>query len=132
MTRFQAMTNPALDEQLDSLRQRFGLDPSQKAELLRELTVLAGWVLQQTERGRTIEARRGDAVELLSHPVLDRLREAQGQPVGSALRLTDDEVLRLADLLDKPFVPTPAMKKALANLAAPERRPPRIRWKRGG
>ena len=58
MSRFQALTSAVLDAELDRLRARLGLDPNQKAELLREMAIIADWVARQAEFGRTIEARR--------------------------------------------------------------------------
>jgi hypothetical protein len=43
MSRFQALTNPVLDAELDLLRERLALEPNQKAELLREVAAIAGW-----------------------------------------------------------------------------------------
>ena len=55
MSRFQALTNAVLDAELDRLRARLGLEPNQKAELLREMAAIAGWVARQAELGRTIK-----------------------------------------------------------------------------
>ena len=57
MSRFQALTNPALDAELDLLRELLALAPNQKAELLREVAAIAGWVVRQAKQGRDIEAR---------------------------------------------------------------------------
>jgi uncharacterized protein (DUF1778 family) len=43
--------------------------------------------------------------------------------------LTDAEVERLAEILDRGFSPTPALCKALSRLGDPKRRPPRLHWK---
>jgi uncharacterized protein (DUF1778 family) len=43
--------------------------------------------------------------------------------------LTDAEVERLAEILDRDFVPTPALRRVLARLADPDRQPPRLKWK---
>lgn len=48
---FQALTNAVLNAELDLLRVRFGLEPNQKAELLREIAAIAGWVARQAELG---------------------------------------------------------------------------------
>ena len=111
------------------IRQRLGLEPSQKADLLREVTALASWVVRQVERGRTVEARRGKEVEPLVHPAIERLRTKKEKPVGERLVLRDVEVARLATVLDRSFVPPAALRKALANLAKARRRPPKLRWK---
>jgi hypothetical protein len=129
MSRFQALTNSVLDEELEMLRERFGLAPSQKAELLREVAALAAWIVRQVESGRTIEARRGNSVEPLRHPAIERIAE-RTEPSLGRIALTDAEVRRLADALDKPFKPTPALRKALASLASSRRRPPALRWKK--
>jgi hypothetical protein len=130
MPRFQALTNSVLDAELEMVRTRLGLSPSQKADLLREVTALAAWVVRQAEQGRDIQARRGDDVEPLSHPAIDRLRAATEQPIGATLALSDTEVQRLADVLERGFDPPPALRKALANLASDKRRPPKLRWKK--
>jgi len=130
MSRFQALTNNVLDQELEMLREQLGLDPGQKADLLRELAALAAWVVRQAGQGRTIEAHRGGVVETLAHPALDRLRARGGKPVGAGLALRDDEIVRLAAVLDRGFDPPPALRTALANLADPKRRPPKVRWRK--
>lgn len=130
MSRFQALTNPLLDQDLDMLRDRLGLAPNQKADLLREVAALAAWVVRQAEQGRAIVARRGDEVEPLVHPTLERLCAESRRPVGEPLTLRADEVSRLAAVLDRGFDPPPALRRALANLADPKRRAPRLRWKK--
>ncbi len=52
MARFQALTNAVLEQELDDLRVRLGLRENQKADLLREITALAAWVIRQTEPSR--------------------------------------------------------------------------------
>jgi hypothetical protein len=130
MSRFQALTNAVLDDELEMLRERLRLEPSQKADLLREITALAAWVVRQAEQGRSIEARRGEEVEPLMHPAIQRLRAESQKPVGKPLALSDAEAVRLAAVLDRGFDPPPALRKALASLASPKRRPPRLRWKK--
>lgn len=131
MSRFQAQTNAVLDQELEDLRQRLGLSVSQKADLLRELTALASWVIRQAEAGREIAARRGSEVEPLAHPVLDRLRKRHGHKRGAVARLelSDRELERLAAAFQRGFAPTLGLRKALANLADPKRKPPKLRWK---
>jgi hypothetical protein len=129
MARFQALTNVVLDEELEMLRERFGLAPSQRAELLREVSSLAAWIVRQIENGRTIEARRGKSVEPLRHPAIDRLA-GRTRPVAERVLLSDAEVKRLADVLDRPFKPTADLRKALASLTTSKRRPPSLRWKK--
>jgi hypothetical protein len=43
--------------------------------------------------------------------------------------LTEAEAERLAEILDRGFSPTPALLKALSNLAGPKCRPPQLHWK---
>ena len=129
MSRFQAQTNAVLDEELDDLRERLGLRENQKADLLRELTEVASWVIRQAEAGRRIEARRGREIETLRSPAIERLRRKQDKSAMARIDLTDTEAKRLAEILDRGFSPTPALRKALSRLADPERRPPRLRWK---
>ena len=63
MSRFQALTNAVLDTELDRLRARLGLEPNQKAELLREMAAIAGWVarlaLSDAEIRRNRSLHRG-------------------------------------------------------------------------
>jgi hypothetical protein len=128
MSRFQALTNGVLDTELDLLRQRLGLASNQKAELLREIAAIAGWVMRQAEQGRTIEARRGEDVQPLIHPALERLRPPLEQPLGDRLMLNDAEVQRLAATLERGFDPPAALRAALANLAQSTRLPPPLHW----
>jgi hypothetical protein len=130
MSRFQAQTNAVLDQELEELRQRLGLAPSQKADLLREVASLAAWVVRQAEAGRSVEARRGTEVEPLTHPVIERLRSHHETTVVPRVTLTDAEAKRLARILDRGFEPTPALRAALQRLANPKRRPPKLRWKK--
>jgi hypothetical protein len=129
MSRFQAQTNAILDEELSDLRERLGLRENQKADLLREIGALAAWVIRQAEAGRRIEARRGRDVEILRSPALDRLSHKQDRGLPERIDLTDAEVARLAEIMDRGFSPTPALRKALSRLADPKRRPPRLHWK---
>ncbi len=130
MSRFQAQTNAVLDHELEELRQRLGLAPSQKADLLREVAFLAAWVVRQAEAGRSVEARRGTEVETLTHPVIERLRSLHELAVIPRVTLTNAEVERLALILERGFEPTPALRAALKRLANPKRRPPKLRWKK--
>ncbi len=129
MSRFQAQTSAVLDENLTDLRERLGLREHQKADLLRELAELAAWVIRQAESGRWIEARRGRDVETLRSPVIERLRRKHDEGIVERIDLTDAEVERLSEILDRGFSPTPALRKVLSRLADPKRRPPRLRWK---
>ncbi|HLM42303.1 MAG TPA: hypothetical protein VK458_00490 [Myxococcaceae bacterium] len=130
MSRFQAQTNAVLDQELEELRQRFGLEPSQKADLLREVAAIAAWVVRQAEAGHSVEARRGTEVEPLSHPIIERLRARHEPAAIPRITLTDAEVERLAQVLDRGFEPTPALRASLQRLASPKRRPPKLRWKK--
>ena len=131
MSRFQAQLNAVLDEELDDLRERLGLRQNQRADLLREIALLASWVVRQAEAGRSIEARRGRDVDVLASPLLDRLRERRSAGIAGRIELMDSEVERLADVLDRGFSPTLALRKALSRLARARRRPPKLRWKGG-
>jgi hypothetical protein len=130
MARFQALTNNLLDAELEMLRKRLGLERNQKADLLREISDLAAWVVRQAEQGREIEARKGEAVEPLVHPALERVRARRAKSLGESLALDAHEVERLAAILDRPFNPPPALRAALANLGSARRRPPKLRWKK--
>jgi len=129
MSRFQAQTTVMLDEELADLRERLGLRENQKADLLRELAELASWVIRQAEAGRRIEARLGRDVETLQSPAVERLRRKPAEGALERIDLTDAEVERLAEILDRGFSPTPALRKALSRIADPKRQPPRLHWK---
>jgi len=131
VSRFQAQSNAVLDEELDRLRERLGLRQNQRADLLREIALLASWVVRQAEAGRSIEARRGRDVEALESPLLDRLRQRGRAGIVGRIELTDLEVERLAEVLDRGFSPTPALRKVLSRIAEPRRRPPKLRFKGG-
>lgn len=130
VSRFQAQITPPLNEELAELRERLGLRENQKADLLREIAALAAWVIRQAEAGRKIEARRGREVEILNSPAIERLSRRQDEGLGARIALSDSEVERLADILDRGFAPTPGLRNALANLADPKRKPPRLTWKK--
>jgi len=129
LARFQAQTSATLEEELTDLRERLGLRENQKADLLRELAELASWVIRQAEAGCRIEARRGQDVETLRSPTIERLHRKQGEGNMERILLTDAEVERLAEILDRGFSPTPALREALSRLADPNRRPPQLHWK---
>jgi hypothetical protein len=129
MSRFQAQTTAPLEEELSDLRERLGLRENQKAELLREIAELAAWVVRHVDAGRRIEARLGRDVETLRSPAIERLRRKQDEGLVGRIDLTEAEAERLAEILDRGFSPTPALRKALSRLADSKRRPPRLRWK---
>ena len=109
MSRFQALTNAVLDAELAQLRARLGLEPNQKAELLREMAAIAGWVARQAELGRTIEARRADGeVEPLA--ISGALREI--------VRCGDDEgyLVRLVRVLEAAMSFSPTLTVVTATL----------------
>jgi hypothetical protein len=126
MSRFQALTNSILDQELESLRQSLGLEPSQRAELLREIAALAAWVVRQAALGRAVEARRGQEVERLAHPAVERLLQRRSEPAPERWILSEEEAERFAAALDRPFAPTPELKAALRRLADPDRSPPKL------
>ena len=130
MSRFQALTNTVLDAELEMVRKRLGIESNQKAELLREVTALAAWVVRQSAQGRRVEGRRGRESELLEHPMLEKLRAQRQQSLASQLKLSNDEIVALCAVLDRGFSPTPGLRKAFSNLANPKRRPPQLRWKK--
>ncbi len=131
MSRFQAQTNAVLQDDLDELQRHLGLRDNQKADLLRELTALASWVVRQATEGRAVVARGEDDEQELVHPVIDRIRRmhARGADEPAHLvELNDEEVGRLAELLDRGFDPPPALVKSLRRLADPDRRAPDLTW----
>src|SRR5258708_37950290 len=107
MARFQAQTNAVLDQELESLRSRLGLESSQKADLLREVAELASWVVRQAEEGRVIEARRGKTAEILAHPALERLRTGGGRDPRPPPALPQHQPQRRTPVLASPPLPDP-------------------------
>jgi len=130
MSRFQAQTNAVLDDELEELRRRLGLRDNQKADLLRELTALAAWVVRQATEGRAVFARGEDDVQELVHPVIDRVRRIRDQTATppSRLELDDDQTRRLAEILDRGFDPPPALVQCLRRLTDLERKAPELTW----
>lgn len=130
MSRFQAQTNAVLNDELEELRRRLGLRDNQKADLLRELTALAAWVVRQATEGRAVLARGEDDVQELVHPVIDRVRRIRDQAATppSRLELNDEETGRLAEILDRGFDPPPALLQCLRRLTDPERKAPELTW----
>jgi len=118
MAHFLAETNTALERVLDELRARLGLEAHQEADLLRKLAALASWVIQQAEAGRQIDAREA----------LEKLEADPSQQLMTRILLDDDQVRRLAAVLDRGYSPTPALRRLLASLADPEHRPPEPKW----
>lgn len=119
MSQFLAETSTMLDGALEDLRQRLGLDEHQETDLLQRLTALASWVIQRAEAGRQIEAQE----------VLDQLKADPSQQLMTRIRLDEDQVRRLAEILDRGFSPTPAFRKVLESLADPEHQPPEPKWR---
>ncbi|MCX4240416.1 hypothetical protein [Paraliomyxa miuraensis] len=113
-----AQTDSGLDRALDELRQRLGLGEDQETDLLHRLAALASWVIRQAEAGRPIEAQE----------VLDQLEADPNQQLMTRLQLDDEQVRRLAEVLDRGYSPTPALRRLLASLVDPEHRPPDPKW----
>lgn len=130
MARFQAQTDTALGEELEKLRRCLSLRSNQKADLLRELTALASWVVHQAIEGRAILARGDDGVRELVHPVIERLSRLREQEAATTTRLdlSDEETRRLADILDHGFDPPPALLESLKRLTDPGRTAPELVW----
>jgi hypothetical protein len=122
VARFQALTNPVLDAELETLRQEMGLRDNQKAELLREIAAIAGWVIAQARAGRVIEARGPDGVEVLHHPAVD------GRDVLERVVLSPAEADRLEALLAAEPEPSPALRQTLERLLELDATPPSPRW----
>lgn len=115
------MTNAVLDRELDALRDEMGLREGQKAELLRELALMASWLVAQARAGRTIEARGPDGVEVFRHPALS--------PSGmTRIVLSAGETERLAQILDEDAPMSEALQATLRRLSDPARQPPDVKW----
>jgi hypothetical protein len=122
VARFQALTSPLLESELETLRQEMGLRDNQKAELLREITAIASWVIAQARAGRVIEARGPDGVEVLHHPAVHT------HDVLERVVLAPAEADRLEALLAAEPEMSPALQKTLQRLADPDRAPPVLSW----
>lgn len=118
MSQFLAQTDDSLDRVLEELRQRLGLHEDQETDLLQRLASLASWVIREAEVGHCIEARE----------VLDQLEADLSQQLMTRIVLDDEQVGRLAEILDRGYSPTPALRRLLASLADPEYRPPEPEW----
>lgn len=118
MAHFSAQTDGALDHALDGLRRRLGLGEHQETDLLQRLAALASWVIQQAESGRRIEAQEA----------LAQLEADPSQQLMTRIQLDDEQVRRLAEILDRGYSPTPALQRLLASLADPHHRPPEPEW----
>lgn len=118
MSRFQALTNPVLDQELEELRTELGLRENQKAELLRELSGIASWVLLQSRAGRQVEARGSSGTEILQHPLVTaRL---------TRISLTEEEAEQLKSILSTEQIPD-ALKRTLERIATRPKAPV-LRW----
>jgi uncharacterized protein (DUF1778 family) len=118
MAHFLAETDSMLDRALDELRQRLGLDEHQESDLLQKLAALASWVIQQAEAGHRIEAQE----------VLERLEADPSQQLMTRILLDDEQVRRLAEVLERGYSPTPALRRLLASFADPDHEPPEPKW----
>ena len=56
---------------------------------------------------------------------------AENKGVAGRIDLTDAEIERLAEIMDRDFSPTVALREALSRLADPKRQPPQLHWKEG-
>ena len=126
MSRFQAQTNAVLELELNRIQAEFGLRNNQKADLLRELSAIASWVIQQSIDGRQVQAKGEDGVQTLQHPILDRLRQSAQQP--HELKLSEEEVKRLSNLMSGDFEMTSQLKESLRRISSDDRIPPQLIW----
>lgn len=135
MARFQAKTNKVLEAELEEVRLHLGLRENQKAELLREITGLAAWVVRQAAQGRHVLARReasnpahsSESEVSLDHAVLLKLVRT-GQAALPQLVLNEEESRRLGEILGSELQPTAELAACLQRLADPEREPPEVVW----
>lgn len=118
MSQFLAETNTVLESALEDLRRRLGFEEHQETDLLSKLAALASWVIEQAEAGRPIEAQE----------VLEQLEADPSQQLMTRIALDDEQVRRLAEVLDRGYSPTPALRKLLTSLADPGHQPPEPKW----
>ena len=58
-----------------------------------------------------------------------RLNQKPDEGLARRIDLMEAEAEQLAEILARGFSPTPALRKALSNLADPKRTPPQLQWK---
>lgn len=117
MSRFQALTNPVLEAELDLIREELGLRENQKAELLRELSSVASWVIHQRRAGRAVLAQSPDGqTEPLPHPLAQTTR----------IVLTEAEANALAKMMEGGTLPD-ALRGRIRELT--QRPPPALTWR---
>lgn len=118
MSQILVQTSTALERVLDDIRRRLGLDEHDDAGLLGELAALTSWVIGKAEAGDPIDAQE----------VLDRIEARDYQSLRARVMLDDDDVNRLAEILDRGFSPTPALRRLLGSLADPDHVAPAPDW----
>ncbi|MEX1362266.1 MAG: hypothetical protein AB1Z98_04025 [Nannocystaceae bacterium] len=118
MSQILVQTSTTLERVLDDIRRRLGLDEHDDAGLLGELAALASWVIGKAEAGHPIDAQE----------VLDRIETRDHQLLPTRVMLDDDDVNRLAEILDRGFSPTPALRGLLGSLADPDHVAPAVDW----
>lgn len=129
MARFQAKTTPQLEQMLEYLGDRLGLPTNKKADLLREIATLSYWIVYQAENGFTIQAQKGGETQRLEHHLLHQLSEQAQESEGQVkIALSEEEVQRLADVLDGELHLTPALQGVLQRIAGKKRKPPKLHW----
>lgn len=126
MPRFQAKTNAILDLELEFLQREFGLRANQKADLLREITSLATWIVRQTKEGRTVFAQSENGVRELRHLILDKIR--QQNEISTTISLNNEETQKLAEIMNRDFDPPLALREVLHRLTEKDRKPPTLIW----
>lgn len=119
MDRFQAILNPVVGEDLSYIREKLGLRENQKAEILREATSIAAWAIRQVTEGNA-------GASLTEHALLGRLAAAQVSL--ESVKLSPREFEKLAQVLDRSFEPTPAMRGVLEELARADHSAPKVKW----
>ena len=130
-TRFQAQIRPTTQETLEVIRERLGLDPSDRAGLMDALAGLAAWSVEQATRGLHIIATEdADAVpgEELRDPALARLRESSASIEAPVIKLSYEEADRLSTLLSEPVAANEGLVKFLRRALAPDRVAPDLDW----
>jgi len=128
MSRFQAQTNSVMDAELEVLREKLGLGTHQKADLLREITALASWVVEQASAGRKIVAKNDSGeLEELRSPALARVQNEQSERMFESVVLSEHEARRLGAILEGEWEPSPKLRALLRNLSE-GREAPNLVW----
>jgi hypothetical protein len=136
MARFQAQTDKSMEKDLEEIRKKIGLKKNQKALLLRKLAESAQLLFRMTDNGLSVclvkKGSREKPITLelpILEPFLRSLEDASHTQKPESIKLSNQEVQSLSEILNGEFNPSPALRKALERLASTKRRSPDLTWR---